>query len=65
MNEGVRYVLPERYADLSGYSIKAIERKIESGVWLDRHEYIVAPDGRRLIDIIGVNKWAEGQRRAG
>ena len=37
-------------AELTGYSEKAIRRKIEDGVWLEGHEYVRAPDGRILVD---------------
>lgn len=61
----VRYVRPEKFEELTGYSVKAIERKIESGVWREGHEYRRAPDGNRLIDLEGYSKWVENQRRAG
>ena len=50
-------------AELTGYSEKAIRRKIEDGVWLDGHEYVRAPDGRILVDMDAFNRWARGEPR--
>ena len=47
----------------SGYSEKAVARKIEDGVWVDGREYVRAPDGRLLIDMDGFEKWALGDKR--
>jgi hypothetical protein len=60
-----RYVLPIKFEELTGYTVKAVERKIESDVWREGREYRKAPDGRILIDLEGYYKWVEGQRRAG
>lgn len=59
-----RFVTLARFAELSGYSEKAVSRKIEDGVWLEGHEYVRAPDGRLLIDMEGFERWAEGRRAA-
>jgi hypothetical protein len=55
----VRYVKPLKFAELTGYSVKAVQRKIETGAWREGHEYRKAPDGKRLIDLIGYEKWVE------
>ena len=47
----------------SGYSEKAVARKIEDGVWVEGREYVRAPDGRLLIDMDGFEKWALGEPR--
>ena len=47
----------------SGYSEKAVARKIEDGVWVEGREYVRAPDGRLLIDMDGFEKWALGEQR--
>lgn len=46
----------------TGYTDKAMRRKIENGVWLEGHEYHRAPDGRIVINIEGVEKWLQGKR---
>jgi hypothetical protein len=48
---------------VTGYTEKAVQRKIESGVWIEGHEYIRAPDGRVLVDMDGFERWARGQRK--
>lgn len=53
------YVTIELAAAITGYSVKAINRKREDGVWLEGREWIKAPDGRILIIIKGFTKWVE------
>jgi hypothetical protein len=50
-------------ATATGYTAKAIARKIEDGVWLEGYEYVRAPDGRVLVSLDGVSRWARGERR--
>jgi hypothetical protein len=40
----------------TGLSVKAIERKIEEGKWLDGREY-VRRDGRIFVSVKGFNRW--------
>jgi len=58
-NGAVRYVRLKHFAAQSGYTEKAIRRKIEEGIWLQNREYRRAPDGSVLIDLEGYNKWVE------
>lgn len=58
MNE---LVVIEKAAEITGYSQKALRKKIEDGVLLEGHEYVRAPDGRVLIDLPGFNRWARGE----
>lgn len=44
---------------ITGYTVKAIERKIERGDWLEGREWKKAPDGHRLISIEGYRRWVE------
>jgi hypothetical protein len=59
-----RFVRVPVFSVATGYSVKAVERKIESGAWRQGHEYRVAPDGHILVDIKGYERWVEGQTRA-
>ena len=59
-----RYVLLPKFEQLTGYTVKACERKIAEGVWLEGREFRRAPDGRILMDLEGFERWVEGQRRA-
>lgn len=49
-----------RFAELSGYTEKAIRAKIDRGDWPEG-VYIRAPDDRILISIRGYEEWAEGR----
>lgn len=59
-----RFVTIERASGLTGYSQKAIRRKIEDGVWLEGQLWAKAPDGRILIDMEGYYKWVKGETTA-
>jgi len=52
-----RYVTIAVYAAISGLTEKAIRRKIEDGVWIEKREWIRAPDGHIFIDREGVQRW--------
>lgn len=54
-----KYVLIELASQLTGYTVKAIEQKIDSGVWPEGVVWMRAPDGRRHIIIEGYHKWVE------
>lgn len=56
----VRHVTIPRAAELTGYSEDAINSKIKRGEWLEGVVWIKGPDGRRLIDIEGYERWATG-----
>jgi hypothetical protein len=53
-------VTVSRAALLTGYSEKAINQKIDKLVWMEGHQWHKAPDGHRLIDLQGYEKWVEG-----
>lgn len=57
----LRYVLIHKFCEDSGYSEKAVRRKIEDGIWLENAQFRKAPDGRIMIDVQGVELWVEGQ----
>lgn len=56
-----RYVLLNLATQITGYSVKAMERKIERGDWQEDKEWKRAPDGRICIDLVGYEKWVERQ----
>lgn len=58
----VRYVLPRLAALVTGYTEDAIEKKMDRGVWRVGKEYVKAPDGRRLVDLEGYERWVESGR---
>jgi hypothetical protein len=55
-----RYVLLALAASVTGYTVKAMQRKIERGDWIEGRVWRRAPDGRILIDLIGYQQWVEG-----
>jgi hypothetical protein len=59
-----RYVLLPLANLLTGYSVKAMERKIERGDWQEGKVWRRAPDGRILIDVLGYQRWVEGPNSA-
>ena len=54
-----RYVLLPLAAIVTGYTVKAMQRKIERGDWVERKVWRRAPDGRILIDLVGYQNWVE------
>jgi hypothetical protein len=59
-----RYVLLPVANLLTGYSVKAMERKIERGDWQEGKVWKRAPDGRIVIDVLGYQRWIEGPKAA-
>lgn len=61
-------VTPSRYVRIAlasartGFSVKAIQRKIEDGVWVEGREWVRAPDNCILIDMEGYEAWVKGRR---
>lgn len=54
-----RYIRLPLFERLTGYTQKAVRRKIETGAWLEGREYRRAPDGHIIIDMQGYYKWVE------
>jgi hypothetical protein len=48
-----------RFCAATGYTEKAVRRKIEDGIWLEGKQYRRAPDGRIHIDMQEYSKWVE------
>ena len=55
-----RYVLLPLASAITGYTVKAMERKIERGDWPEGRLWKRAPDGRIVVDVVGYQKWVEG-----
>lgn len=56
-----RYVRIPKFVDETGYTARAVETKIQRGVWLEGKHYRRAPDGSILMDMEGYEKWVENQ----
>ena len=61
----IPYVKLAKFCADTGYTVKAIERKMEEGVLLKGVEYHKAPDGKILVDVKAFNLWAQGKRQVG
>lgn len=55
-------VTPSKFEELTGYTVKAVERKIAKGVFVQGLVWIKAPDGRTLIIMEGYYRWARNQQ---
>jgi len=53
------YVTEEVMATISGYSVKAIQRKRQEGIWPRGEVWVKAPDDRVLISVEGYRRWVE------
>lgn len=55
----IRWLTISKFAAESGYSEKAIRRKIEDRIWAEGRIWRKAPDGRILISTEGYEEWVE------
>lgn len=53
------YVLIPKFAEMTGYSPRAVELKIARGVWVEGEVWVKAPDGHRQISMAGYARWVE------
>jgi hypothetical protein len=54
-----RYVTIALASVMTGFTQKAIRRKIEDRVWIEGRQFKRAPDGHLMIDMEGYTKWVE------
>jgi hypothetical protein len=55
----LQWVLIPMFCSLTGYTDKAVRRKMEDGVWLEGKHYKKAPDGRITMNVQEYYKWVE------
>ena len=57
----IKYVLLNKFEELTGWSVPAINKMISNGIWMEGELWIKAPTkrGRRLIDIEAYVSWCE------
>lgn len=58
-----RYVSLRLASQLTGFTVKALQRKIEEGKWIEGLEYRRDPDGRIHVDMRGMEQWVESGRK--
>ena len=59
-----RYVRIPKFVAETGYTDKAVRRKIEEGVWLEGVHYRRAPDGTIHMEMGAYYRWVEGCQKA-
>ena len=59
--KAARYVRVALAVQLTGYSDKAIRRKMEGGVWREGDIWLRSASGEILIDMEGYAKWCKGK----
>lgn len=57
----VKWVLIPLFCSFTGYTRKAVERKIEDGKWIEGIHYMRAPDGHILMNVQAYNTWVESK----
>ncbi|MBB0027048.1 excisionase [Ralstonia pickettii] len=55
----IRHITIRKFADLTGYTEKAVYNKINDGTWAEGDVWTKAADGRVLMNIEGYNRWVE------
>lgn len=55
----VKWVLVNKFCELTGYSKQAIDTKIDKGVWIEGVHWCKSPDNRRQINVQEYLKWVE------
>lgn len=58
----VKYVLLPVFCAITGYTDKAVRRKIEDGIWRQGKHYRKAPDGHITMDLQAYYRWVEGDK---
>ncbi len=55
----LEWVLIKVFVTMTGYTDKAVRRKIETGVWTEGRHYRRAPDGHITMNLQEYYKWVE------
>jgi hypothetical protein len=56
------YMLIPLFCSITGYSEKAVRRKIEDGKWIEGIHYTRAPDGHITMSLKAYYAWAQGKQ---
>ena len=57
-----KYVLLPLFCFLTGYSEKAVRRKIEDGIWKQNVHFRKSPDGHIQLDMLSYYAWVEASQ---
>ncbi|WP_257294862.1 hypothetical protein [Endozoicomonas sp. YOMI1] len=58
---GIEWITVKKMAEETGYTEKAIRKKVSKGNWPQGLVWRHAPDNRLLFSKTGYNKWAESR----
>lgn len=61
MGSQIETILIKAFCDKTGYTDKAVRRKIESGIWREGEMYVKSPDGHIHIIVEAYNRWVKGE----
>lgn len=56
----LEWMLMPLFCNLTGYTVKAVQRKIEEGKWIEGRHYRRAPDGHITINLQAYYRWVSG-----
>lgn len=60
----LQYMLIPVFCSMTGYTEKAVRRKIADGKWIEGRHYRKAPDGHVTMNLLEYYKWVEHQNLA-
>lgn len=63
MSNPSRWVLINRFAEITGYSEDAVRHKVKNGTWPQGRIWRKAPDGRILVNLEEFERWVESGRQ--
>lgn len=59
----VKFVMIPVFIEITGYSDKAVRRKIEEGIWRNGVHFRKSPDGHIHIDMPAYYAWVSGEEK--
>lgn len=64
MSNPSRWVLVNRFAEVTGYSENAVRHKVKGGIWVEGRIWRKAPDGRIFLNLAEFERWVESTAHA-
>lgn len=58
----LQWMLIPMFCQVTGYTDKAVRRKIEEGVWVHGKHFRKAPDGRITMNVQEYYRWVEQKK---
>lgn len=55
----VKWVLIPKFCELTGYTTRAVNTKIDKGVWAQGIHWKKSKDGHRFINLVEFDKWID------